>query len=144
MPIKPRGLHLASFLCLALSLSLGIALILAPLDQPWYSVNEHHMKGRAFASAFGIPITAIIATSLLAGWATLRDKRWSRLALLAALATFWGATAWATAFFEGSGVILGYFWRGLILSGVAALILYGLPSFRRYYKELDEIDIRDA
>jgi hypothetical protein len=139
MPVKPRGLHLASFLCLALSLGFTIGLILAPLDQPWYSVNGHSMRGRAFASAFGIPVTLIVITLFLAGWGTVRDKRWSRPSLLVALGTFWGAGAWFAAVFEGSGIILGYLWRGVILIAIAALILYGLPSMRRYYKALDEI-----
>ena len=144
MPIKPRGLHLVSFLCIAISLGLAIGLILAPLDQPWYTVNGHTMRGRAFASTFGVPVTFIIITWFLAGWGTFRAKRWSRLALLAALGTFWAAGAWFAAVFEGRGVILGYLWRGVLLIAIGALILYGLPSMRRYYRALDEIDVRGA
>jgi hypothetical protein len=144
MPVKPRGLHLASFLCIALSVGLAIGLVLAPLDQPWYSVNGQGMRGRAFASAFGIPVTLIAVTLFLAGWGILRDRRWSRPALLVALGTFWAAGAWFAAVFEGSGVILGYLWRGVILIAIGALILYGLPSIRRYYTALDEIDASGA
>jgi hypothetical protein len=113
-----------------------VALLIAPLDLPWYSVNGQEMRGRAFARALGVPTALMAVTMLIAGWGIHRNRRWSRPALLIALAAFWAAGAWVAAFSYGQGVLAGYLWRGLVLLAIGVLILYRLPSLRRYYEAL--------
>jgi hypothetical protein len=137
MPRKPPGLQIASFLCMALGAGLAIALVLTPLDRPWYNVNDHVMRGREFARAFAVPSALMAVTLFIAGWSLFRDHARSRTAMLVAIGTFWGAGAWFEAYFLGSGVLIGALWRGILLLATCAAFLYGWPSLRRYYGSLN-------
>jgi hypothetical protein len=140
MLVKPRPLQILSVLCLTLGAGLALALILTPFDLPLYSVNGAEMKGRLFARLFAVPL-AILALSLgVAGWAVIRNKRWSRSALLFAVAAFWGTGAWISTVSDDTIAIGGWVWRGGILVAISALLLYLPPGIRQYYETLNQDD----
>jgi hypothetical protein len=136
MPTKPVPLQIAMLLLLGLGVGLGIGLLLAPLDLRIYSLDEGTIGGREFARLVGLPASLMAVSFSLAGWGLLRDRTWSRPAILASVASLGIMFSWGSAIAPGGYAVDGHLVATPILVGVAAWYLHFAEGPKAYYAAL--------